>query len=174
MSHIPLVLYEDNAKKKQNDGRLFLGGLVDAQDPCFLTSNNIQSVVTVDTWKPHSLKFNPYQLHLPVLDMGNENIAQYFRFAFRWLQDELRQGRNVLVHCQAGVSRSPSIVMAYLMQRNQMSSTQAYEYVQKYRPQIRPNAGFRRQLDIFFYELVFESVAPPLLTFLCLILNYSN
>lgn len=53
----------------------------------------------------------------------------------------------VLVHCNAGVSRSSSIVIGYLMFREGLSFSDAYDQVKLARPSIRPNPGFYQQLE---------------------------
>jgi len=50
----------------------------------------------------------------------------------------------VLVHCFAGVSRSATIVIAYLMQEHGLTLTDALMHVRKQRYFINPNDGFRR------------------------------
>jgi len=52
----------------------------------------------------------------------------------------------VLVHCMAGISRSSTIVIAYLIVRRGWSFEKAYEHVRTARPTIRPNDGFMQQL----------------------------
>jgi len=54
-----------------------------------------------------------------------------------------------LVHCAAGISRSSTIVIAYLMQAMQFSLTEAFKYVREKRPIISPNDGFSRQLQVY-------------------------
>jgi atypical dual specificity phosphatase len=49
----------------------------------------------------------------------------------------------------AGVSRSASICIAYLIKYDGMTLKQAYEFVQAKRSQIRPNIGFFQQLIEF-------------------------
>mmetsp|Transcript_51538 Transcript_51538/g.120919 ORF Transcript_51538/g.120919 Transcript_51538/m.120919 type:complete len:85 (+) Transcript_51538:1-255(+) len=51
-----------------------------------------------------------------------------------------------LIHCSAGVSRSSSVVISYLMRRRGMSLREAYDTVKAARPQIAPNPGFWSQL----------------------------
>lgn len=53
---------------------------------------------------------------------------------------------GVLVHCYAGVSRSASCVIAYLMQERGMKFQEAFAFASKKRPVIFPNMGFQRQL----------------------------
>ena len=61
--------------------------------------------------------------------------------------DEARKNEGkVLVHCQAGISRSPTIVIAYLMKTKNLNQIEAYSEVHKIRPIIDPNMSFRCQL----------------------------
>jgi len=48
------------------------------------------------------------------------------------------------VHCAAGVSRSASIVIAYLMKINHWTFENAYSFVKSKRKIIDPNFGFKR------------------------------
>lgn len=50
------------------------------------------------------------------------------------------------MHCAAGVSRSASFVIAYLMTRKDMFYPEAVKYVKDRRKVINPNSGFKRQL----------------------------
>ena len=56
---------------------------------------------------------------------------------------------RVLVHCRAGVSRSATLVIAYLMKRHGMSLDDALAHVRAKRPRIAPNEGFIQQLRAF-------------------------
>ena len=54
---------------------------------------------------------------------------------------------GTLVHCQAGRSRSASIVISYLMQHHHKSLREAYFWVKERRSLIQPNTGFMTQLQ---------------------------
>jgi len=57
--------------------------------------------------------------------------------------DEMRgSGKSVLVHCQQGVSRSASIVIAYLIRKNRWSYREAFAFVKGKRACVQPNLGF--------------------------------
>jgi protein-tyrosine phosphatase len=50
------------------------------------------------------------------------------------------------VHCQQGVSRSPSIVIAYLIRNHGMSYESALAFVRRKRACVKPNPGFAQAL----------------------------
>jgi len=63
------------------------------------------------------------------------------------ISDLARENKSsVLIHCQGGVSRSPTVVISYLMHLNKLSLTEAYQYVKEKRPCIAPNLNFMGQL----------------------------
>merc|ERR1712176_962905 len=72
--------------------------------------------------------------HIKYLQIGIEDDAKeanklsaYFKSAQEFIDEALETKTNrVLVHCNAGVSRSASIVIAYLMQSKQMSLCDAW------------------------------------------------
>ena len=49
----------------------------------------------------------------------------------------------------AGASRSATIVIAYMMWKNQLEFKEAITYVKQIRPIINPNYGFEKQLKMF-------------------------
>lgn len=57
-----------------------------------------------------------------------------------------RQRGRTLVHCVAGVSRSSSICIAYLMKYQNMPLDQAYRHCKRCRSVVHPNIGFFKQL----------------------------
>lgn len=67
-----------------------------------------------------------------------------------------RKSGGILVHCQGGISRSASAVIAYLMYKEKMSYQQAYDTVKKARSRIEPNDGFKEQLRAYEAHLQFD------------------
>lgn len=88
-------------------------------------------------------------LHLPLDDVPTEQISPYFATANEYIDTYLNKGYNVLVHCFAGISRSASFVIAYLMHKYGMSFLEAYAYVKNKRSVIDPNIGFIYQLQAY-------------------------
>lgn len=79
--------------------------------------------------------------------------APYLMIIFL-LSDEARQsGGKVLIHCQAGVSRSATITIAYILKHTRMTMIDTYKYVKGKRSIISPNFNFMGQLMEYEREL---------------------
>ncbi|XP_059357231.1 dual specificity protein phosphatase 19-like [Carassius carassius] len=81
-----------------------------------------------------------------VLDLPETDITSYFPECFQFIKEAGQQGGVVLVHCNAGVSRSASVVIGFLMSQENMSFDEAFSAVKTARPSIQPNPGFMKQL----------------------------
>ncbi|EFA03077.1 dual specificity protein phosphatase 21 isoform X1 [Tribolium castaneum] len=91
---------------------------------------------------------------IPLLDSGNSRIYTHFDEAADLIHKVANSGGKTLIYCVAGVSRSASICLAYLMKHQGLTLLEAYNYVKLRRPKIKPNCGFFKQLieyekDIF-------------------------
>ncbi|KAA0720172.1 Dual specificity protein phosphatase 10 [Triplophysa tibetana] len=144
---------------------LFLGNERDAQDLDLLLRLNIGFVVNVTTHLPlyHLDTGLVRYKRLPATDNSKQNLQQYFEEVFEFIEEAHQCGRGVLVHCQAGVSRSATIVIAYLMKHTLMTMTDAYKYVRGRRPVVSPNLNFMGQLLEFERDLN-SGVTPRILT----------
>ncbi|MEQ2306811.1 hypothetical protein AMECASPLE_012047 [Ameca splendens] len=142
---------------------LFLGNERDAQDLDLLLRLNIGYVVNVTTHLPlyHTNSGLRYK-RLPATDNSKQNLRQYFEEVFEFIEEAYQSGQGVLVHCQAGVSRSATVVIAYLMKHTLMTMTDAYKYVRSRRPVVSPNLNFMGQLLEFERDLN-SGVTPRIL-----------
>ncbi|KAF9930189.1 Dual specificity protein phosphatase 10 [Linnemannia zychae] len=77
------------------------------------------------------------------------NLKSEFPIAFDFIEEAKAKGGKVLVHCQLGVSRSASLVIAYVMKTLQMGLTDAYELVKARSAVISPNMSLMYQLSEF-------------------------
>lgn len=91
----------------------------------------------------------PVQLHfVPCLDLPDTKLEDFIDVTMA-LIDSVRVSNpngRILVHCNAGVSRSSTVCIAYLMKVERMGFQQAYDHVKSRRECIRPNDGFLKQL----------------------------
>lgn len=80
-----------------------------------------------------------------ILDVPQARISLHFQEASDFIEHALQTGGKILVHCMAGLSRSATIVLAFLMIRRSLSLEEAGRRVRS-RREVRPNDGFIRQL----------------------------
>ncbi|XP_013399808.1 dual specificity protein phosphatase 14 [Lingula anatina] len=85
-------------------------------------------------------------LQINVDDVPHTNLAVYFDRCADKIKSVQSKGGKTLVHCIAGVSRSATICIAYMMKHYKMSLRDAFSHVKAKRPFIRPNVGFWKQL----------------------------
>lgn len=99
--------------------------------------NNIKAVITAckNYRLNHSNSNLPDYLHLPALDHTDFNLTVFFEQSQEFL-DKCLNYTNVLVHCVAGISRSASIVVAYLMKKLEYTSTEAIKLLQSRREMV--------------------------------------
>uniref|UniRef100_A0A668SIV0 protein-tyrosine-phosphatase n=1 Tax=Oreochromis aureus TaxID=47969 RepID=A0A668SIV0_OREAU len=142
---------------------LYLGNERDAQDLDLLLRLNIGYVVNVTTHLPlYHVSSGLRYKRIPATDNSKQNLRQYFEEVFEFIEEAYQSGQGVLVHCQAGVSRSATIVIAYLMKHTLMTMTDAYKYVRSRRPVVSPNLNFMGQLLEFERDLN-SGVTPRIL-----------
>lgn len=75
-------------------------------------------------------------LYIPAIDHESFDLSPFFEAANELLDAETRR-TNVLVHCMAGVSRSATLVMAFLMKSRNIGFSEAYALVKSKRKIVR-------------------------------------
>ncbi|KAL6468282.1 hypothetical protein MHYP_G00239590 [Metynnis hypsauchen] len=83
-------------------------------------------------------------IRVAVSDLPSARLSEHFDRVATRIHNNRAGG--TLVHCAAGMSRSPALIMAYLMKYKGVTLQQAHSWVQRSRPYIRLNAGFWDQL----------------------------
>jgi protein-tyrosine phosphatase len=88
------------------------------------------------------------RLSIPIADSQSTSLLEVLPRALAFIDDALKEhSENILlVHCYAGISRSPSCVIAHLMDAMDISMLAGFKKVREARPCIRPNEGFLGQL----------------------------
>ena len=82
-----------------------------------------------------------------------ENIECIFYECIKFIDSVKEKGGRVLVHCIQGISRSVTLVMAYLIYKNKLTYDKAFNIVQSKREISSPNFGFSIQLQNFYLRL---------------------
>ncbi|KAG9028177.1 hypothetical protein FS837_003966 [Tulasnella sp. UAMH 9824] len=128
---------------------LWLSGLHAALHKETLQQNNIGYVLTVmrgDITLPIPY-LTHYQIELD--DSELDDLLVHLPPAIAFIDAARKSGKGVLVHCFAGMSRSVSVVIAYLMYSQKLDLSTALKFVQEKRPIAWPNDSFMKQLQLF-------------------------
>ncbi|CAG8499757.1 777_t:CDS:2, partial [Scutellospora calospora] len=129
--------------------RLYMGSELAATDRAWLMDHKITHILSVTDHAPLQFPESYKYKTIPIRDYENTNIMEYFDASYHFINQALQENGNVLVHCQRGISRCATIVIAYIMRNSQMASTAAYDFVKSKRPIICPNQGFLHQLKLY-------------------------
>ncbi|KAG6654905.1 hypothetical protein CIPAW_05G178100 [Carya illinoinensis] len=126
---------------------IYLGSDAVAKNREVLRQNGITHVLNcVGFVSPEYFKSDLEYKTLWLQDSPSEDITSILYDVFDYFEDVREQGGRVLVHCCQGVSRSTSLVIAYLMWREGQSFEDAFQYVKAARGVTNPNMGFACQL----------------------------
>ena len=88
-----------------------------------------------------------------VEDTMKAELRPYFNEVIGFIKKHVENGKGVLVRCAAGVSRSASMVAAYLMQTRKWTLANTLKYMKDARPIVAPNPNFIKQLKTFESDL---------------------
>ncbi|XP_021035785.1 dual specificity protein phosphatase 22 isoform X1 [Mus caroli] len=127
---------------------LYIGNFKDARDAEQLSRNKVTHILSVhDTARPmlEGVKY----LCIPAADTPSQNLTRHFKESIKFIHECRLQGESCLVHCLAGVSRSVTLVIAYIMTVTDFGWEDALHTVRAGRSCANPNLGFQRQLQEF-------------------------
>ncbi|KAM8708081.1 hypothetical protein ACLKA7_015108 [Drosophila subpalustris] len=134
---------------------LFLGNASHSCDSNALQKYNIKYVLNVTPDLPNEfekLGIIKY-LQIPITDHYSQDLAMHFPAAIHFIEEARSANSAVLVHCLAGVSRSVTVTLAYLMHTKAISLNDAFMMVRARKPDVSPNFHFMQQLQSFESQL---------------------
>jgi protein-tyrosine phosphatase len=112
-----------------------------------LNITHILSVMLVQDIPKLDLPNQLIRYAVPILDRPNAPLLPELSGAVNFITNALIDPKaRVLCHCYAGASRSPTVVIAYLLSSMNMTVDEALNYVRVKRGITRPNPGFVQQL----------------------------
>ncbi|KAJ8012146.1 hypothetical protein DPEC_G00065640 [Dallia pectoralis] len=149
---------------------LYLGNFKDARDREQLARNNITHILSIHDsaapilpgWlqQPESAEARGglhegvggremTYLCISAADLPTQNLMQHFKQSIVFMHESRLKGEGCLVHCLAGVSRSVTLVVAYIMTVTGLGWKETLAAVRAARSCASPNLGFQHQLEEF-------------------------
>jgi len=138
-------------------GRLYLGNVYAFEDDMLFITNGIDRIVncTSNPTSPGIIKkFGSENcVHYNLDDNLNEFIFEFFTKFENFMKESNKKKMTVFIHCHAGISRSSTLVISYLMKLNHKKRDGMIKFLKRCRPIIQPNKSFMKQLNIWECEL---------------------
>ena len=139
------IMYHSDSPIDQITEHIYLGDFRAADDITILKDNGITHIINCAKDMPEVFLNDFNYLSLNLKDIPGEDLTEAICLSMQFMKD----AHKVFIHCKQGVSRSASIVIAYLIKNKNMSYETALSYVQMKRFCINPNPGFEVQLRRF-------------------------
>ena len=134
-------------------GGIFIGNYNSVEIELRLLEKGIKSVLTVASGT--GLKYSEKIQHkiIEAEDVPSFDLSYAFDEGADYIDKQRNLGNTIIVHCYAGISRSSSMIVAYLMKYKKMNFDDAITLIRKNRPIAHPNSGFTKQLKIYQEKL---------------------
>ena len=147
-------------------GKLFLGSVDTANNEKLIKIENIETVISLITRDIELLKFSEINyLRFEIRDALYEDLLSILPAALNKIIECINGGKNVLVHCHKGISRSASVVLAFMLYRRHAKASEeltdnmifqdTYARLHKKRNCVSPNLNFCGQL-LTFQKIISE------------------
>jgi len=128
---------------------LYIGNFRDSKDAKQLDIHRITHILSIHDEARKLFKDKKY-LIICAADSPKQDLMQFVHSCNDFIHAARLRGGHVLVHCLAGISRSVTIVAAYIISVTGLSVAEALQAVRSTRTIANPNFGFQKQLYDYF------------------------
>jgi hypothetical protein len=125
---------------------IYLGDATQSQNQEIM--KDFQGVINVTDDVPNKFEDKIYY-RISIKDVGFTDTIPTLQCAFRFIEDH----KPVFIHCFAAISRSPSVIIAYIMWKDKIPFQEAYKMVQDKKSDIDPVFAFCAQLTVHEKEI---------------------
>ena len=128
---------------------IFLSDINGAMDDQMLQEKKITHIIDCTSIPQNDsyLKKDITYLKLNIEDTLEFSIRSSFIKAIKFIEEATKMMGNILIHCHQGISRSPSIIISYLIYSKKLSFERSLEILQRKIHSVEPNLGFIIQLQ---------------------------
>ncbi len=148
--------------------RLYISDLAFAENPALLSSYRITHILStlpdnIFRPPPSLLPMQPVRMQVRVEDLPFAELAAHLPSTTAFIHNALTSHpeARILVHCAEGVSRSVSVVAAFLMAHYGWPPLEAVQYIKSKRRVANPNFGFVQQLHEYARVSLGRTIVNP-------------
>ncbi|XP_059162112.1 dual specificity protein phosphatase 1-A-like [Physella acuta] len=128
---------------------LYLGDVSHSSQRALLEQIGITALLNVSSNCGNLFQSQFKYMNIHINDNMDADLISWFPKIISFIDEVAQENGKVLVHCRMGVSRSATVCIAYIMQKQGLSLDSAFEFVMSRRPIIDPNLNFIQQLQRF-------------------------
>ena len=141
---------------------IYIGNVYDAHNIDKLNDLKIKNIISAVTGFDNIYDESFNHLSLNLIDNENQDIIHYFEITTHYIDNIISKNisstsekntNKILIHCICGVSRSVTILLAYIIKKYNYTPQYALKIVQKKRAIAKPNENFMRQLRIYYENI---------------------
>ncbi|CAF1356388.1 unnamed protein product, partial [Didymodactylos carnosus] len=116
------------------DDKVWLGDILSSKNKSALDALNITHILSVLGWKPKYDKIDKrIRKYVIAADDDTTDLLPEFEPCYEFIDQAVKNNCNVLIHCQAGISRSATIAASYLMKKYDLTFADALKRLQSKR-----------------------------------------
>ena len=127
--------------------KIFLGNVEAAANKKLLLENNVTSILVCGYLLN---EYFPNDFNYLTLEFEDNDHERIFFPIIKGIEFILNND-CVFVHCRKGISRSSTIVIAYIMFHYKLNYDKAFKHVYNKKNNINPNENFKKQLNDFHH-----------------------
>lgn len=126
---------------------IFIGNADNASDSNWLFENQITHIINCTESLPNYYPTFFIYYRCGWKDSPNQSLFPKLFEALKFIETNVKRNCRILIHCHAGISRSVSVCVAYLMLYHRLPFIVALQEIRKRRSIANPNSGFVQQLQ---------------------------
>jgi dual specificity phosphatase 12 len=132
---------------------IFIGNLACIYNTETLDKHGIKNIITAVSGitPPYPEKYN--YLNLNLIDSYQEEIINKFNESNKFIEESIKNNEKILVHCICGVSRSSTLVIAYLLSKKIGTVDNIKNMLKEKRDIVNPIDTFIDQLELYNAQL---------------------
>lgn len=146
---------------------LYIGKVETAQNEGFLLAHKFTHILNVTDSHPNFWPNSFVYMRIQISDDTDTDAKKHFDQVAEYIKRVEDCKGKLFVHCVSGVSRAPTMVMAWMLKCKKMALWDAFQYVRARRSLVYPNIGFRYQLTLYEIDIGYGSSVKQRPDFAC-------